>query len=142
MSDVIEKLMAASNAHDLDAMVALFDADYRSEQPAHPARTFVGSAQVRANWQAMFDGIPDFRTELRHVARDGDTAWCEWAWSGTRTDGLPFEARGVALFEIRDDLIVAGTLYMEDVETEAIGIEDTVEGLSGRRPRPATPRPR
>ena len=30
MSDVIEKLVAAANAHDLEAMVALFDVDYRS----------------------------------------------------------------------------------------------------------------
>ena len=136
MSDVIEKLVAAVNAHDLDAMIALFDTDYRSAQPAHPARVFVGSAQVRANWEAMFAGIPDFRAELTHTARDDGTTWCEWTWLGTRTDGQPFEARGVALFEVRHELIVAGTLYMEDVEAESIGIEDAVEGLSGRRPGP------
>lgn len=108
--------------------------DYRSLQPAHPARAFVGRSQVRANWEAMFAGIPDFRAELGRVVQDGDTAWCEWAWFGTRTDKLPFEVRGVALFQIRDNLIIAGTLYMENVETEAIGIEQAVQGLSGRRP--------
>ena len=137
MTDVFEKLVEATNAHDLDAMIALFDADYRSVQPAHPARAFVGAAQVGANWEAMFAGIPDFRNDVTRTVRDGDTIWCEWAWRGTRTDGQPFEARGVALFRVRNDLIAEGTLYMEDVETEAIRIEDAVEGLSGRRPRPA-----
>jgi hypothetical protein len=45
--------------------------------------------------------------------------------------------RGVTLFEVTDDQIVAGRLYMEDVEREAAGIEQAVEALSGRRPRPA-----
>jgi uncharacterized protein (TIGR02246 family) len=135
MSDIIEKLVEAVNAHDLDAMIELFDTDYRSVQPAHPARAFVGRTQVRANWEAMFAGIPSFQTEVTRTALVGDTTWCEWTWSGTRADGQPFEARGVALFEFQHDLIVEGTLYMEDVETEAVGIEDAVEGLSGLRPR-------
>ncbi len=45
--------------------------------------------------------------------------------------------RGVTLFEIADDQIIAGRLYMEDVEQDAAGIEHAVEALSGRRPRPA-----
>lgn len=134
MSVVLNKLVAAVNDHDLDSMVALFHADYRSLQPAHPARAFVGRSQFRANWEAMFAGIPDFRAELGRFVQDGDTTWCEWAWFGTRTGKRPFEVRGVALFQIRDNLIIAGTLYMEDVETEEIGIEQAVQGLSGRRP--------
>ena len=134
MNDIIDTLVTAANDHDLDAMVALFHAEYRSQQPAHPGRAFVGDGQVRANWEAMFAGIPDFRIALSRVVEDGDTMWCEWTWSGTRTDDRRFEARGVALFQVRDDLIVAGTLYMEDVETEEIGVEEAVEGLSGHRP--------
>ena len=59
------------------------------------------------------------------------------ALSGTRSDGQAFEMRGVTLFEITDDQIVAGRLYMEDVGREVAGIELAVEALSGRRPRPA-----
>jgi hypothetical protein len=66
----------------------------------------------------------------------GDTTWCEWVWSGTRTDAEPFEVRGVVLFQVRGDLIIGGTLYMEDVETQAIGIEQAVERLSGSLPAP------
>lgn len=134
MSDVIDRLTAAMNEHDVDAMVALFHVEYESRQPAHPARAFVGGAQVRANWAAMFAGVPDLRAEVLRSADDGDTTWSEWAWSGSRADGQAFDVRGVTLFQVRDGLIVSGTLYMEDVETDEIGIEQAVEGLSGRLP--------
>ena len=134
MHATIGRLTAAMNDHDLDAMVALFHRNYDSRQPAHPGRTFVGREQVRANWGAMFAGIPDLRAELIRSAEDGELNWCEWAWSGTRSDGQSFEARGVTMFRVRHDLIVEGTLYMEDLEREAIGIDETVERLSGARP--------
>jgi limonene-1,2-epoxide hydrolase len=135
MNAVIEALVEAMNRHDLDAMVALFAAEYRSQQPAHPGRTFVGRSQVHSNWEAMFSGIPDFTAKLLRSVEDGDTVWCEWSWSGRRGDEHPFAVRGVTLFRISDDLIAAGTLYVEDVETEMIGIEQAVQDLSGRHPR-------
>lgn len=145
MNKVIDSMLAAVNVHDLDALAALFDEGYDSRQPAHPGRAFVGGEQVRVNWEAMFDGIPDFRAEVSRTICDGETSWVEWSWSGIRTDDRPFEMRGVAVFDVRDGLIVAGTLYMEDVEGDAVDaaagdadapqIEQIVEKLSGRRPR-------
>ncbi|MDX8502034.1 nuclear transport factor 2 family protein [Mesorhizobium sp. VK4C] len=134
MSDVIEQLVRAMNAHDLDAVAALIHEKYRSVQPAHPGRAFVGRQQMRANWEAMFAGIPDFHAAVTRSVQEGDTTWSEWHWSGTRRDGQPFEVRGVTLFEIIDGKIVAGRLYLEDVERQVVGIEDAVEALSGRRP--------
>ena len=90
-----------------------------------------------ANWEAMLAGIPDFCAEICRSVHDGDTTWTEWRWSGTRSDGQAFEMRGVTLFEVADGQIVAGRLFLEDVEQDAVGIEQTVEDLSGRRPRPA-----
>jgi ketosteroid isomerase-like protein len=65
MTEVIDRLAVAVNAHDLDAAAGFFDEDYRSEQPAHPSRAFTRRAQMRANWEAMFAGIPDFHAEIR-----------------------------------------------------------------------------
>lgn len=137
MTDVIERLVVAMNKHDLDGAAALIHQHYRSEQPAHPSRAFVGRAQMRSNWEAMFEGIPNFQAELCRSVPDGDTTWSEWRWSGTRSDGQPLEVRGVTLFEIRDGQIVAGRLYMEDVDREGVGIEQAVQARSGHRPRPA-----
>jgi len=44
--------------------------------------------------------------------------------------------RGVTLFQITDDHIVAGRLYLEQVERDPAGIEHAVQALSGRRPQP------
>jgi ketosteroid isomerase-like protein len=134
MSAVIDKLAAALNAHDLEGAAALIHEDYRSEQPAHPGEAFVGRAQMHANWQAMFAGIPDFHAELIRSVDDGDTTWSEWAWSGTRSDGQDFQVRGVTLFELRDGKITAGRLYMEEVDRIGMRIEQAVEKLSGQRP--------
>jgi limonene-1,2-epoxide hydrolase len=134
MTDVVRRLAAAMNARDLDAAGSLVHDTYRSVQPAHPSRAFVGWAQMRANWEAMFTGIPDFHAEIGRSVKDGDTIWTEWHWSGTRGDGKAFEMRGVTLFEIADDRIAAGRLYMEDVDRAGVDIAQVVEALSGRRP--------
>jgi len=137
MSDVVERLAALMNAHDLRKATALLHQDYRSEQPVHPGRAFVGRAQMEANWKAMFDGIPDFHAELIRSVQDGETVWTEWHWTGSRSDGEPFEMRGITLFQVQQDQIVAGRLYLENVDRDDARIEDVVEELSGRRPRGA-----
>lgn len=134
MSDVVQRLAALMNQHDLRGAAALMHRDYRSEQPAHPGRAFVGRAQMEANWKAMFEGIPDFHAEVIRSVQDGVTTWAEWHWTGTRGDGEPFEVRGISLFEVQEDQIVAGRLYLEEVDRDDAGIEEAVHGLSGRRP--------
>jgi ketosteroid isomerase-like protein len=138
MTDVIDRLARAMNDHDLDGAAQLIHEDYRSEQPLHPGMSFVGRAQMRANWEAMFAGIPDFQAELCRSVADGDTTWSEWHWSGTRPDGQPLDIRGVTLFEIRDGQIVAGRLYMEDVEHDGMDIDQEVQARSGRIPGAAS----
>ncbi len=44
---VFERMIEAANRHDLDAMVACFAPDYRSELPFSPERNFIGQAGVR-----------------------------------------------------------------------------------------------
>jgi hypothetical protein len=63
VTEVLERLHDAQNRHDLDAFVACFDPEYRSEQPVHPDRAFVGREQVRKNWAEVFAGVPDFQAE-------------------------------------------------------------------------------
>ena len=135
MTDMMDQMVVAMNEHDLEGAASLMHRDYRSEQPAHPSLAFIGRAHMRANWEAMFAGIPDFQAELCRSVNDGDTTWSEWHWLGTRSDGQPFEMRGVTLFEIHDGQIVAGRLYMEDVDREAVSIENVVEKRAGRRPQ-------
>ena len=128
---VIERLTAAQNAHDLDGMLACFHEDYRSEQPIYPARTFQGVDQVRKNWSAMLESIPDFHSEVLRSAVEGDTVFMEVHWTGTKADGGPFEERGVIIVSVRDDRIAWGRLYAEEVEREGADIDAVVHRLTG-----------
>jgi hypothetical protein len=127
MGMVTDRLLAALNAHDLDAFVDCFAADYHSEQPAHPARTFVGSDKVRENWTSVFAGIPDFRAELLASAITGDGVEIgEWRWHGTYTDGSPFAMVGVTVMGVDGDQVAWGRLYMETIERDGGDIDTMV----------------
>jgi ketosteroid isomerase-like protein len=127
---VMERLAAAMNAHDIEAHVACFAEDYRSEQPVHPDRGFGGRDQVRANWSAIFAGIPDFEAELIRTAAEGDTVWSEWRWRGNRDAGSPLDMAGVIICGVRDGLIAWGRLYVEDVERGGAGIDAAVRRMA------------
>ena len=133
-ADVIQRLQRAQNEHDLDAFVACFAGDYRSEQPVHPDRAFEGREQVRANWSAVFAGVPDFHSELLRSADDGATHWVEWRWTGTRVDGSRLDDRGVTILGVQNGEIVWGRLYLEPVEEQGAGISSVVRRMSGREP--------
>ena len=126
---VVERLDAAFNARDIEAMVALFAPDYDSVQPAHPDRAFTGREQVRQNWSAVFAGVPDFRSELVRTCADGETVWSEWRWQGTGLD-----MAGVIVMGIRDEQIAWARLYVEPVEQAGAGIDAAVQQMTGEEP--------
>ncbi len=129
--EVAVALVEAMNAHDIDAFVALFAPDYDSRQPAHPDRAFQGRDQVRANWSAVFAGVPDFRAELIASAAEADTVWSEWRWSGTHEDGSRLEMVGVIVFGVRDGRLAWARLYVEPIEAGGEGIDAAVREMSG-----------
>ena len=129
MTTTLKRLRDAVNAHDAQRLATLFAADYASTQPVHPGRGFGGSAQVLENWSSVFDGVPDFHSELVAFSVDGETEWGEWHWHGHHADGTPFAMRGVTIFVVRDSLVVEGRLYMEPVERDGGDIEAAVQEL-------------
>src|SRR5947209_15717763 len=84
---VIERLQAAINRHDLDAMVACFAPEYVGTFPAHPDRVAHGPAGVRENWSQIFGLVPDLKADILGSAEEGGIVWTEWQWTGTRRDG-------------------------------------------------------
>ena len=123
---VVERLRDATNAHDLDAIVACFAADYCNETPAHPARGFVGREQVRRNWTQILAAVRDVSTEIVASVAAGDTVWTEWEHRGTRSDGSPHLMRGVIIFKVRDGLIATARFFLEPVENAGIGVDSAV----------------
>ena len=128
--EIIRRLQVAMNDHDIDSFVACFAEDYDSSQPAHPDRAFRGSEQVRANWSAVFSGVPDFQADLVRVDAVGDAVWSEWRWQGTQTTGDRLDMAGVIVLGVRDDRIAWARLYVEPVEQEGAGIEAAVRDMT------------
>ncbi len=129
MTDILSRLGEAFNSHDPRRMAALFAEDYRSSQPVHPGREFVGRAQVLENWTSVFRGVPDFAARLVSGAGDGDTVLGEWDWCGWHADGSAFAMRGVTILVLREGLIAEGRLYMEPVDEGDSMIEEAVADL-------------
>jgi ketosteroid isomerase-like protein len=135
---MLERLREATNSHDATRMASLFAEDYQSAQPLHPGRAFGGRAQVLANWSSVFEGVPDFTSELVASSVEGETEWGEWDWRGRHTDGSPFAMRGVTILVVRDGLIAEARLYMEPVELDGGDIEAAVQQLY-KPPVPPSP---
>lgn len=113
---LLDRLSQATNAHDLDAIVACFALDYRNDTPAHPERSFTGREQVRRNWEMILSTVPDITTEVKGYSVDGNTVWSEWEHRGTRPDGGPHVMRGVIVFGVEDGLAAWARFYVEPVQ--------------------------
>jgi hypothetical protein len=128
-----ERLVQATNDHDLEAMLACFENDYRSDQPAHPARAFQGIEQVRKNWSAMLEAVPDVRWEILASAETADSAWVELRLTGTQADGARLHEIGVVIFGVPNERISWARLYLEDVDEDGWDIDAEVKRMTGER---------
>ncbi len=115
-SPVLDRLLAAINAHELEAMVSCFAEDYTNETPVHPPRGFRGQEQVRTNWGQIFAAVPNIHARVPRSSVDGDTLWSEWELAGDRPDGSPFLMRGVVIFGVAGQTIASARFYLEPVE--------------------------
>jgi ketosteroid isomerase-like protein len=129
MTTMLERLRDAMNDHDAQRVASLFAEDYQSAQPLHPSRGFGGSNQVLENWSSVFEGVPDFRSELISWSAGDGVEWGEWSWHGHHVDGSTFAMRGVTILVVRNGLVAEGRLYMEPVEAGGGDIGAAVEEL-------------
>jgi hypothetical protein len=112
---VVERLIDAINAHDLDALTATFADDFTCTWPAHPARSFSSPQQVRRNWEAVFTQFPEIRVSVTGSAGSADEFWGEFHYARPGAADL----RGVIIIKVRADEIVQSRFYMEEVEESA-----------------------
>ena len=113
---MLARLERATNAHDVNEVVACFATDYRNETPAHPERGFTGREQVRRNWEQIFAAIPNITAKVLRSAVNGDEVWSEWEHRGTRKDGSAHLMRGVIIFGLGNELLTWARFYLEPVQ--------------------------
>jgi ketosteroid isomerase-like protein len=124
--EMVDRLVHATNAHDVNAVAACFAEDYENETPVHPARSFHGRDQVRRNWEQIFGFVPDLRAEVTRTAVDGETVWTEWEMTGTRRDGSAHQMRGIVLFGVREGVAQWARFYLEPVDLTGGTVNDAV----------------
>jgi ketosteroid isomerase-like protein len=112
----IPRLRDAINSHDLDRIVDCFTPDFASNLPLHPSRSFVGNENVRRNWGALLERLPDIQAEITRAAFDAATGitWSQWEMHGT-AGGAPAAMGGVVVSTSRDGRIDWNDFYLDDV---------------------------
>jgi ketosteroid isomerase-like protein len=116
---VLKALVAAFNAHNLDAIMALFADDAILEMPRGPdpwGRRFVGRAAVREGLRARFEGLPDVHYDADSHYVDGDMGISQWTVTGTLKNGERIEARGCDFYSFRGDRVVKKDSFWKIVE--------------------------
>jgi ketosteroid isomerase-like protein len=129
MSEVqawMDRLVQATNDHDLERLVACFAPDYENETPAHPPRGFRGRDQVRRNWEQVFAFVPDLHAEVFAAAFDGSTVWTEWEMRGTRRDGTAHHMTGVIIFDIVGGVARRARFFLEPVDEDTATVDQVV----------------
>lgn len=133
---LLDRLTAATNAHDLDALVDCFATDYVNQTPTHPERGFTGADQVRRNWTQIFAAVPDVHAEVIRSAVDGETVWAEMEHRGTRPDGSPHLMRGVVILGVADGRATWARFYLEPVVPGTATIDEVVRATVAGRAAP------
>jgi ketosteroid isomerase-like protein len=127
---LVERWIAAINAHDADAAASCFHPDHRQEAPARRGVSVHGRDEVRRNHEQVFAEIPDIRAELLGTAVEGDTVWVEFRLEGLRNDGTLMEFIGVNLFGVEQEQFAWARVYSELVR-DGGDIEAELERMTG-----------
>jgi ketosteroid isomerase-like protein len=116
---LLQELLDAFNAHDLDAVMGYFTDDCTLEMPRGPepwGLRATGRQAVRATLATRFAGLPDVHYgDDRHWVA-GERGCSEWLLTGTRPDGSKVAVRGCDLFTFRGDKIVRKDSFWKIVE--------------------------
>jgi steroid delta-isomerase-like uncharacterized protein len=108
--EIAERYLRAANAHDIDAMVALWTPGSRETFPAF-GQTFRVPDEFAAHFRALFDSIPDVSWKITSITADTEGAVVRSTMTGTHVgeyQGLSGTGRRFEV-ETADFLQIAGS---------------------------------
>lgn len=115
--EVNDATYAAWNAHDPDAVAAVFADDAVLTEVGRPGEVR-GRAAIRERAVVLLAAFPDFRLERIELVIDGDKHADRWVMTGTHRGplfGLPPTGRAVRVEGATFTRLDAGGLVAEDV---------------------------
>jgi ketosteroid isomerase-like protein len=113
----LESFANAFNAHDVTLIMSHMGDDCIFEASAGPdfnGEKYIGQAQVKKAFDAVFETFPDAHwANARHFVF-GNRGLSEWIFTGTRKDGTKVEVTGCDLFTFKDGKIFIKNSYRKN----------------------------
>ncbi len=110
---IAERWFAAFNAHDLEALLALYAEDAEHYSPKLKLRRpetggwVRGKAALRDWWQDAFDRLPTLRYEVLKLTADDEQVFMEYVRHVAGEEDL----RVGEVLEVRNGIIIASRVY-------------------------------
>lgn len=115
---VLDGLVDAFNAHDIDRIMTYFRDDCSLDMPRGPephGSRYTGSDNVRWGLLTRFESTPDVHYgDVKHFV-DGNTGILKWLLTGTTPGGEKIEVRGCDFYTFRDGKIIRKDSYWKIV---------------------------
>jgi steroid delta-isomerase-like uncharacterized protein len=120
MDQMVKDLVAAWNSHDMAKTLSFYTDDCVYEDVVL-GKTFHGKEEYRALFKEVFEGVPDFKLEVKSTIASGDHLCIEWGMSGTQTgniSGVPGTGRSfsvplVSVIDLKSGKIQRETDYYD-----------------------------
>ena len=116
--ELLQRHAAAWNAHDVDALLGLMTDDCIYDASAGKSaegQRHVGTAALRAAFQAIFAAFPDARWEEASHFVSGDQGFSTWVFRGTKADGARVEVNGLDVLKLRGGRICHKDTYRKTI---------------------------
>lgn len=114
---LLERLFAAFNRHDADAVMACFDPAIVFDAAGGGeavGKRITGHDAVRQAFVMTWTTMPDVAWQVRRHAVFEDRAVSEWLFTATTPQGGRIEAEGVDLFGFAGELIISKSAFRKE----------------------------
>ena len=121
-TEVVQQVFSGINAHDLDALRAVWAPDVVERSPD---KTCHGPEELAAYFGGLFAALPDLRMEIVNATEDGETVYARWRMTATHTggvfNGIDPTGKAIALdgideFTIREGKVAANFVVFDQMD--------------------------
>ena len=117
--ELLEAIGDAFNRHDVDGVMSFFADDGVFDKAAGPdiwGKRYVGKADIRAEFAALFEAMPDIQWEPTANWVSGNMGCSQWRRTGTTETGEKHDWLGCDLFTFRDGKVISKDSYFKNVQ--------------------------
>ena len=114
---MVDRIVAAYNAKDVDAIAALYHPDARYWSALGDWQE--GLPAIRAHIEHLHETLPDEQMEIVSLMGEDDIAVAEFRSTGTNPSGEPYTLDFTEVIELRDGLISQVKVYLDPDEVAA-----------------------